>query len=181
MAPEGSNPFRQSASVWSRAGPRAIPTSWFVAALVVAIVSILLLGVVLLAHPAPGTQSSRSLLWTQAQDVNALYQSEFTVPSASDSGAPVPVLIVATVNVSCGGPSYLGPDYVCDLSLVSGATGGPSENLLWDLSFSGQVVTNESNLIPGLYTLSIHVVIGSPPAVVIYATFNTTLAVTSLS
>jgi hypothetical protein len=128
------------------------------------------------ASPQPSTGGGQySLLWAQSQNVNTVAQAVFTVPG----GHAISVLIIGTVNVSCGGPSYAaGTPYYCDLSLVNGSTGGPTEDLLWDLSFTGHVVTVTSDLAPGSYTLLIRVVIGAAPAAVLLTNFDTTLSVT---
>ena len=159
---------------------RKVPLFWFGMALAVAVALALVLAGTLLVLRPPTSSSSGPLLWAQAQTVNTLYQAEFVVPSEPGAGGAAQILIVAMVNVSCGGPSYLsGTDYVCELSLVSGTTGGNTEDLLWNLTFNGHVVTNTTELAPGLYTLLIHVVIGSPPALVAATDFNTILSVTA--
>ncbi len=110
----------------------------------------------------------------QAQGVETLFAGQFTVPPPSNAGALVQVEVYALVNVSCGGSSLYtyGLHYNCSMSLVSGPTGGPTENQLWMETFTGYVASNISLLSPGAYTLFVHVVVGSPPLPVLSVPFS---------
>jgi hypothetical protein len=184
----GPSTFREAAGPVFRKPPRgAIPTSWFIAVIAIAIAAPLVVaGVLLEFHPAPPEFPSGGggsvLMSDQAQGVTAVFEKEFTVPARSGSSVPVKVEEVALVNVSCGGASYFaGDDYECTMSLVSGSTGGPTENLLWANSFTGVVAWNVSLLLPGPYTLLVHVDIGTPPAAVVISSFNVAVEVLALS
>lgn len=164
--------------------------SWLIVAIVLAIVlPVAVAGVLLAPRPSqpgfPAGSGQRVLLSDQAQNINGLYERQFTLPAVPlpvGVNSSVRIQIVALVNVSCGGASYFGgATYQCSLSLVQGATGGPTENLLWELPFSGVVGTNVSPLYPGLYTLLVHVWIGTAPAAVLLTTFNVAVEVVELS
>ena len=123
----------------------------------------------------PGVPSGNILRLDQARDVEALYESNFNVPSVNGSNAAIKIETAARTNVSCGSPSPYGPDYNCGMSLVRGPIGGPTEDLLWQRPFVGTTTTNVSLLSPGLYWLMVHVDAGTPPAAVLIVSFDITV------
>lgn len=129
----------------------------------------------------PPQSVSKVLLLNESQGVESLYEAPFTVPALLGAGVPLTIELATEVNVTCGGLSpYLGADFACVLSLVSGLTGGPTENLLWQRSFTGPTGSNVSSLVPGVYTALVHVQAGSPPLAVLIVPFSVVLEVAVL-
>ena len=103
----------------------------------------------------PGGNVTGVLFYGQVQTPGTYYEGQFTVPPIFGPNVSVKVELVALVNVSCGGasPYLIGADFNCLISLISGPTGGPTEDLLWTESFTGYVASNVS-LLPPAFTLS---------------------------
>ncbi|HEY1198286.1 MAG TPA: hypothetical protein VGG32_06120 [Thermoplasmata archaeon] len=150
-------------------GPRTwILVSCLAAVAVVAIAASVAVAGVQLGSPS-GVSVSRVLFFDQNKGVSALYEGQFTVPALLGPNVSVEVEEFAIVNISCGGasPYDLGTNYTCIMSLWSGPFEDirGNQNPLWWGLFSGNVGSNVSLLPPGVYSLLVHVVIGSfePP------------------
>ena len=158
---ESPPPLGSSSQTW-------ILVSCLVAVAVIAIASSVAVTGVQLGSPS-GVSVSRVLLFDQDKGVSALYEGQFTVPALLGPNVSVEVEEFAIVNISCGGasPYDLGANYTCIMSLWSGPFEDirGNQNPLWWGLFSGNVGSNVSLLPPGVYSLLVHVVIGSfePP------------------
>ncbi len=131
----------------------------------------------------PGGNVTGVLFYGQVQTPGTYYEGQFTVPPIFGPNVSVKVELVALVNVSCGGasPYLIGADFNCLISLISGPTGGPTEDLLWTESFTGYVASNVSLLPPGFYSFLVHVVAGTAPEGVLIVPFTATLEAATLS
>jgi len=126
----------------------------------------------------PGSQGE-ILLDQQASGVQSLFVSPFSVPASAPPPDWVNIGITVFVNVSCGSPppGWSAP-YNCTVALITGTFGEATpESLLWEYSFTGQAYSTSTELLPGNYSIFVHVVVGSPPAAALVITFSVALEV----
>ena len=107
----------------------------------------------------PSAAGQTVLTSGSAKENNAIFAQFFSVPASAGPGNPVKIEAIAWVNVSCAGPAnWSGIDYVCSWTLINNPT-----TYVWHNFFTGEVVSNATTLLPGSYSLYVHVEIGKPP------------------
>jgi hypothetical protein len=126
----------------------------------------------------PGPQGE-TLLNQQASGVQSTFASPFVVPWSPQSQGLVNIVITVFVNVSCGSPPPgWHASYNCTFALITGSFGEATpEILLWQYSFTGYTDSISTELLPGNYSVLVHVVVGSPPGLVLIVTFSVALVV----